>query len=72
MNDRFFAIRLILRFGTLGAWVISAAFGLSAAVLLWPAMGWMAPLVALLAAGLAFLLCKSYVELVSIVFSMVH
>jgi len=72
MSDSFFAIRLILRFGTAGAAVLAALVCVGTGLLLWSMIGWPALLTAPLVGGLVFLLCKSYVELVSIVFSMVH
>lgn len=72
MNDGYFAIRVILRFGATGAVVLGGITGLGVGFVLWSLIGWPVLLLAPLAGGLVFLLCKSYVELVSIVFSMVH
>ena len=72
MMDSFFAIKLILRYGTAGAVALAVILGVCTLGFLWSMIGWPAIIVGLLAAGLAFLICKSYVELVAIVFQMVH
>ncbi len=72
MKENFFALKLILRFGTIGAVVLAVLAGVGTLSLLLPIIGLAALLAALAAGGLMFLLCKSYVELVSIVFQMVH
>jgi hypothetical protein len=72
MTDRFFVIRIILRYGTSGAVVLGVLLGVGSAILLWPTISWAVVVVAPLIGGLAFLLCKSYVEIVTIVFSLVH
>ncbi len=72
MTDRYFAIRLILRYGTAGAVVLAVGLFVGAAMLLWPALSWGALVPATLLGAILFLLGRSYVEIVSIVFSMVH
>ena len=72
MTDGFIAIRLILRYGTLGAVVTALLVSLCALMFLWSTMGWFSIGVALAVGGLALLIAKSYVEIVSIVFQMVH
>ncbi|NMF96418.1 hypothetical protein GPA27_03285 [Aromatoleum toluolicum] len=72
MLDSFFAIRLILRYGTAAAVVLAVLCAVGGAFLFWPIIGWFAAPAALFAGGLTFLLCKSYVELVTIVFQMVN
>lgn len=72
MTDSFVAIKLILRFGTVGAVVLAILIGLGALGSLWSTLGWFSIGVALLVAALVLLIGKSYVELVSIVFQMVH
>lgn len=72
MNDRYFAIRLILRFGAIGAIVLALLCGIGIAVLLWPFNVWLALALPLPTAALAYVMFRSYVEIVSIVFSMVH
>ncbi len=72
MQDKFFAIRLILRHGELGAILIAVISVVIAIGLLWSVIGWFSLPAGLLIGGLVFLLAKSYVEIVGIVFQMVH
>lgn len=68
MSDQYFAMRLIRRHGAMGANVTAALAALASALLLWPVAGWEAILLALIVGGLAFIIGRSYVELVSMVF----
>ncbi len=68
MNDQYFAMRLIRRHGGTGANVVAALAALASAALLWPATRWGAIPLALIVGGLAFIIGRSYVELVSMVF----
>ncbi len=72
MKDNFFAIRLILKYGVVGAVVIALLVGVGVTGFLWATLGWIALVPGLLLGGFAFLMGKSYVELVAIVFQMVH
>ncbi|MGD0505497.1 MAG: hypothetical protein ABSD02_22475 [Steroidobacteraceae bacterium] len=68
MIDQYFAMRLIRRHGSTGANVVAALATLAAAVLLWPATRWGAIPLALIVGSLAFIIGRSYVELVCMVF----
>lgn len=72
MTDGFIAIKLILRYGSVGAVVLAVLAGLATFGFLWSTIGWFSMGVALLVGALVLLIAKSYVELVSIVFQMVH
>jgi hypothetical protein len=72
MHDRYFAIRLILRFGPVGAIVLAVLCGLGLGAVLLPVSVWLALALPLPLATFAYVMFKSYVEMVSIVFSMVH
>lgn len=72
MTESFIAIKLILRYGTIGAVVLAILIGFGTLGLLWSTIGWFSIGVALLVGALVLLIGKSYVELVSIVFQMVH
>lgn len=68
MHDQYFAIRLIRRFGSRGAGVIAVVITIAAFALLWPPTGWLALPIAAAIGTLTFILARSYVELVSLVF----
>jgi hypothetical protein len=72
MNDRYFAIRLIPRFGPVGALVLAALCGLGVGAALLSVNLWLALVLPIPLAAFAYVMFKSYVEMVSIVFSMVH
>ena len=72
MTDSFIAIKLILRYGSVGAVVLAVLAGLATFGFSWSTIGWFSLGVALLVGALVLLIAKSYVELVSIVFQMVH
>jgi hypothetical protein len=68
MTDQYFAMRLIRRHGSAGANVVAVLAAIAAGALLWPAIRWGAIPAALVAGALAFIIGRSYVELVSMVF----
>lgn len=72
MLDSLIAIKLILRYGTIGAVVLAILISFGTACVFWSSIGWFAIALALLVGALALLIGKSYVELVSIVFQMMH
>lgn len=72
MTESFIAIKLILRYGTIGAVVLAILIGFGILGLLWSTIGWFSIGAALLVGALVLLIGKSYVELVSIVFQTVH
>ena len=70
--DRFPALRLILQYGRIGSVVLAVLIALGAIGALWPLLGWPSAVIALIIGGFAYLLLKSYVEIVHIVVEMVH
>ena len=68
MKDPYYAIRLIRRHGGVGSVVLAALMTGTAAIRLWSATGWFSVIPALVAGSITFLLLRSYVELVSLVF----
>jgi hypothetical protein len=68
MKDPYFAIRLIRQYGGIGAGIMAVFATAAAAGLLWASIGWMVVPVAAAVGALAFLVVRSYVELVSLVF----
>jgi hypothetical protein len=63
-------LALILRFGGVGAIALAVICGLLIVALGWAALGWFAIVLAILGAGLVFLIAKSYVEIVTIITEM--
>jgi hypothetical protein len=70
--DRFPALRLILRFGRLGATIVAVILTAAAGFILWSSLGWFVCVVAPFVFALSYVLAKSYVEIVQIVTEMVH
>ena len=68
MKDPYFAIRLIRRHGEVGAVVVAILAAAGAGCLLWSTIGWPAVPVAVVLGGLVFIIARSYIELVSMVF----
>jgi hypothetical protein len=71
-QDHYLAVRWILRYGFAASLLLSLAAGAGATYWLWPSWGLFALPVALVITVLTFVLCKSYVEMVGIVFQMVN
>jgi hypothetical protein len=71
-QDHFLAVRWILRYGFAASILLALGTGAMMAIWLWPTWGLLALPVALVATVLTFVLCKSYVEMVGIVFQMVN
>jgi hypothetical protein len=72
VEDSFFALRLIIRHGGLASVVFGVAACLISGFLFWGSIGWFAIIPALIIGALIFILCKSYVELVNVVFHMLN
>lgn len=70
-RDGFYAIRLVLRWGTRGAVAATVVIAALLLALLWPSWGVWSLVFALPASALVFIGLRSYVELVAITFSMV-
>jgi hypothetical protein len=70
--DRFPALRLILRYGRAGSAILAVVVALAVLAALWPAIGWPAVVLAPPIGAFAYLIAKSYVEIVQIVVEMVH
>lgn len=68
MKDPYFAIRLIRRHGGVGTALVALLIAASAGAILWPSVGILSVPVAVAIGALAFLVLRSYVELVSLVF----
>jgi uncharacterized membrane protein len=68
--ERFPALDLVLRFGAVGSLVVSIAAAAVIIVVAWPSLGWLAAVVAVAAGALLFLVCKSFVEIVTIITEM--
>lgn len=72
INDSFFAIRLIIRYGNTASKVFALLAALLTGFFLWADYSWWGVFAALPVAALVFLLVKSYVELINIVFHMLN
>jgi len=72
MEDSFFALRLIMRHGFLASIVFGVAACLISAFLFWSYIQWFAIIPGLIIGALVFILCKSYVELINVVFHMLN
>jgi uncharacterized membrane protein YoaK (UPF0700 family) len=70
--DRFPALRLILRFGRIGAAILALLVTAAATAYLWPWLGAWALLPAPALLVVSYYLLKSYVEIVQIVSEMAH
>ena len=70
--ERFPALRLILRFGRLGAAIVAIAVTALAAALLWAYLGWLAALLTPFILAFVYFLAKSYVEIVQIITEMIY
>lgn len=70
--DRFPALRLILRYGRGGSVLLAVLIGFGLAAALWPLIGWPSVIVALIVGAVAYLIAKSYVEIIQIIIEMVH
>lgn len=70
--DRFPALRLILRYGRIGSVVLAVLVALGTIGALWPFIGWPSVPIAFVIGGIAYLIVKSYFEIVQIVVEMVH
>ncbi len=69
---RFATLRLIMRFGAIGCPALALVVGMGLGILLWGSLGWLALPLAVLAGGFAYLLARSYVEIITIVMEMAH
>ena len=72
MQDSFFAIRLILRYGNIAAIIFALMGALVSGCVACGYVSWFAFLIAPVAGGLIYILCKSYVELMYVVFHMLN
>lgn len=70
--DRFRTLRLILRFGAVGAVAVSVFVAVVLGALLWPMFGWLAVPVTLACAAVTWLAVRSYVEIIAIVMEIAH
>lgn len=68
--ERFPALSLLVKFGHAGAILAALAVLILVLTVGWPALGWVAVIVALLAGALVYIMAKSFVELVTIVTEM--
>lgn len=69
---RFPALRLILQYGRVGAIVLAVLVALGAGGVLWASIGWPSVVIAPVIGAFAYLIAKSYVEIIQIVIEMVH
>lgn len=72
MEESYFAIRLILRYGNLGSIILGVLAALMACYFLWEYTSWLSLIIGLFTGSLVAILCRSYVELMYIVFHMLH
>lgn len=72
MNDEFFALKLMLKYGMAGSIIVAICCALAIGYLLFGGLGAWTVIPAVMSGGLAFLLTKSYTEMARIVFQMVN
>ncbi|MCK9505306.1 MAG: hypothetical protein M0Q95_14130 [Porticoccaceae bacterium] len=72
LDDSFFALRLIMRHGVVASIVFGVVACLVSGFLFWGHIQWFAIIPALIIGALVFILCKSYVELINVVFHMLN
>ena len=70
--ERFPALRLILRFGRLGALAVALAATALIVAFVWSYFGWLSLILAPFALVATYFLAKSYVEIIQIITEMVH
>jgi hypothetical protein len=70
--DRFPALRVILKLGRIGAFIVGAALTSLFLWFAWGGIGWWAVSIAPLVLAATYFLAKSYVEIVQIITEMVH
>lgn len=68
MTDPFFAIRLLRRYGSAGTIGLALLVALALGWLLWWPIGWLAIPLAAVTGALTFIIGRSYVEVVSMIF----
>jgi hypothetical protein len=68
MNDPFFAIRLLRRYGSFGAVGLALLVTGGLSWCLWVLIGWIAFALGAMVGALIFIIARSYVELVSMIF----
>lgn len=68
--ERFPALDLVLRFGAVGSLVLSIALAAIIGLTAWPSYGWIAVAAGLVVGALSLLVCKCFVELVTIITEM--
>jgi len=68
--DRFPALVLILRYGAAGSVLIALAGAAVIAWGLWSSLGWIAAIAAVAVGSIVLLICKAFVELVTLITEM--
>ena len=63
-------LKLIVRYGRTASGVLAALVGLGALPLLWPLLGWLSVPIASVAAGLGYVVLRSYTEMVTLITEM--
>jgi hypothetical protein len=63
-------LRMILRYGALGAAMLAVLVALLVGTLCWTALGWPAAVAGIVAGALVYVVGRSYVEIVQIVTEM--
>jgi hypothetical protein len=68
--ERFPALELIVRFGNIGSVLIAICAACFTSILLLPIIGWWGFAASVVVGALLFLVCKSYVEIITILCDM--
>ena len=68
MTDPFFAIRLLRRYGSAGTIALALLVAVGLGWLLWLPIGWLSFPLGTVAGALTFIVGRSYVEVVSMIF----
>lgn len=72
MQPSFFAIRLILKYGNIASIVIAVLAAIMANYLSWEITSWFSIPIGVLVGCLVGIICRSYVEIIYIVFHMLN
>ena len=72
IDDPYFVLRLIMRYGVVASIVLGVAGVAVSCLLLWSLTSWWSIPLAMLVGAFIFLLCKSYVEIVGVIFHMLN
>lgn len=68
--ERFPALDLILRYGTVGSILFALAAAVAVAWGLWSSLAWAAVIASLVTGAIVLLVCKAFVELVTLITEM--